>query len=218
MNNRKTTEVEVLERSRIALENVEKQPKIALLMAETGYDKAMLAKDRAILANTVKVYKSNKTEKDEKKASYKYFLERKYNLQEIYAIHRKKAKMIFRKDTVSLDKLDIINIASEVYVNWVDSVSSFYETIEDSPEMQKKMLKINFKKNDLERASQLVLSLVDSRAIYIREKGESQNATKLKNIAFEELDDCMIDFNMIADIALDKHPQLLESLSKFIRS
>ena len=52
----------------------------------------------------------------------------------------------------------------------------------------------------------------------MKEKGESQDATKLKDTAFGELDDWMRDFYAVAKIALEDNPQLLESLGKFVRS
>lgn len=52
----------------------------------------------------------------------------------------------------------------------------------------------------------------------LREKGESQDATKLKDTAFIELDDWMSEFYVVAKIALEDNPQLLESLGKFVRS
>lgn len=52
----------------------------------------------------------------------------------------------------------------------------------------------------------------------MKEKGESQDATKLKDTAFGELDDWMREFYAVAKIALEDNPQLLESLEKFVRN
>ena len=54
--------------------------------------------------------------------------------------------------------------------------------------------------------------------MYLREKGESQDATKLKDAPFIELEDWMREFYTVAKIALKDNPQLLESLGKFVRS
>lgn len=53
---------------------------------------------------------------------------------------------------------------------------------------------------------------------YLLKKGESQDATKLKDSAFGEIDDWMSEFYAVAKIALEDNPQLLESLGKFVRS
>ncbi len=53
---------------------------------------------------------------------------------------------------------------------------------------------------------------------YLREVGESQDATKQKDAAFAEIDDWMRDFYAVARIALEDHPQLLETLGILVRS
>ena len=71
---------------------------------------------------------------------------------------------------------------------------------------------------ELNGTLQLITNLEAARAAYLREKGESQDATKQKDKAFGEMDDWMSAFYAVAKIALEDSPQLLESLGKFVRS
>jgi len=57
----------------------------------------------------------------------------------------------------------------------------------------------------------------DKRAIYLREKGESEDATQKKDKAFAEIDRWMSDFYAVARIALEDRPQLLEALGKVVK-
>ena len=50
------------------------------------------------------------------------------------------------------------------------------------------------------------------------EKGETQNATKVKDQAFTAIEKWMRKFYAVANIALEDNPQLLESLGVFVRS
>ncbi len=59
--------------------------------------------------------------------------------------------------------------------------------------------------------------LEKSRAIYHREIGELQEATKMKDIVLEELDEWMKDFYAVAKIAMENQPQLLESIGLKVR-
>ena len=72
--------------------------------------------------------------------------------------------------------------------------------------------------DDLTAADTLIGDLEAARAEYLREKGESQDATKEKDAAFAKMDDWMSEFYAVAKIALEDKPQLLESLGKFVRS
>jgi hypothetical protein len=82
MSNFKLTEAEVLERDRIALENVESQSEIAAIMAELGYETS---------------------------AAYAAFKSLSGQVADAYSIHRKKAKVVFRKDSLTLDKLEYLS-------------------------------------------------------------------------------------------------------------
>lgn len=50
------------------------------------------------------------------------------------------------------------------------------------------------------------------------EEGESQEATRQRNLKSEELEDCCIELRSIAAIALEDKPQLLEKLGILRRS
>jgi hypothetical protein len=52
----------------------------------------------------------------------------------------------------------------------------------------------------------------------LREVGESEDLTQQKDGAFSKLDEWMSEFYAVAKIALEDHPQLLESLGKSIKS
>jgi hypothetical protein len=65
---------------------------------------------------------------------------------------------------------------------------------------------------------QLITNVEIARSAYLREKGESQDATQLKDKAFANLDDWMSEFYAVAKIALEDSPQLLESLGKLVRN
>ena len=53
-----------------------------------------------------------------------------------------------------------------------------------------------------------------ARAEYLKEVGESEDATKQKDAALAKLDDWMRDFYAIANIALEDQPQLMEALGR----
>ncbi len=57
-----------------------------------------------------------------------------------------------------------------------------------------------------------------ARAVYLKEKGESQDATKIKDAAIAKLDDWMSEFYAVAKIGLEDNPQLLEVLGKTVRA
>jgi len=212
------SEAEVLEQYRVALENVVAQTEIATIMAEFGYDETLLTEGNTLLTTTRQAFDLNKKEDDETTASYSNFSTLKENLAKTYALHRKKGKVIFRKDPITLNRLSLTGSLPAAYIKWLEVVKKFYAVVSTDTDIQTKLLRLKITTAEVTSTMQLITDLELARASYVREKGESQDATKVKDKAFDEIDDWMSEFYAVARIALEDNPQLLEAIGKFVRS
>jgi hypothetical protein len=215
---RHLSEVETLEQYRVSLENVGNQTEIASIMAEFGYDETLLTEGRTLLTKTREAFDFNKKEDDETTEAYKNFTETKENLAKTYTLHRKKGKVIFRKEPTTLSKLALTGSLPTAYIKWLETVKKFYTVAAADTEIQNKLVRLKVSTEELNGTIQLISNLEQARSEYLREKGESQDSTKTKDKAFAEIDDWMFEFYAVAKIALEDHPQLLESLAKFVKS
>lgn len=215
---RTLSEAEALEQYRVSFENVEKQPNIATIMAEFGYDEVVLTEGKTLLTTTRAAFDFNKKEDDETSEAYKNFTTLKENVATTYTLHRKKAKVIYRNELTTLQKLSITGSVPTAYIKWLETVKKFYTVALADTEIQLKLVRLKVTVEELNGTLQLITNLEEARAAYLREKGESQDATKQKDKAFGEMDDWMSAFYAVAKIALEDSPQLLESLGKFVRS
>ena len=217
-SNLKSTEAGTLELYRVALENVQEQPEIASVMADLGYDSALITEGKQLLEQTRNIFDFNKTEDDETSVAYADFSNRKKDLETIYSLHRKKAKVVFRKDPVTLKQLALDGSLQKSYVKWIETVKKFYTVAATNTEIQGKLARLKVTPEDITATNTKVTELEKARAEYLREKGESQDATKAKDAAFAKIDDWMSEFYAVAKIGLEEKPQLLESLGKFVKS
>jgi len=218
MANLNYSEAQTLEQFRVALENVENQPKIATIMAEFGYDETLIAEGKALWTTANTAYLSNKTEDDETTEAYANFTRLKEEVMAAYKLHRKKAKVIFRKDELTADKLSITGILPKAYVKWLETIEKFYTVAIAEETIKTKLARLKITADELDQVNVLIFNMKAARAEYLREKGESQDATKVKDQALANLDDWMSEFYAVAEIALEDNPQLLESLSKVVKS
>lgn len=212
------SEAQALEQYRVALENAEKQPQIATTMAEFGYTAEILTEGKKLLAKTRQAYDANKTEDDETSAAYGDFKTKRALLADTYALDRKKAKVIFRNDPLTLEKLGINGSIPQAYVKWLETARKFYTEALDDTEIQTQLARLKITVENLNAAHALITGMEAARAIYLREKGESQDATQTKDAAFARLDDWMSEFYAVARIALEDKPQLLETLGLLVRN
>ena len=213
----KLTDTATLELYRIALENAETQPEISAIMADLGYDSTVIADGKALLTKTRTAYDANKTEDDETSAAYADFTSKKEQLEDTFNTHRKKAKVVFRNDSLTADKLAITGIMPRTYIKWLEAAKKFYSVTSVDTTIQAKLARLKISVDDLTAANTLISELDVARAVYLKEKGESQDATKAKDAAFAQIDDWMSEFYAVAKIGLEDSPQLLEALGKTIR-
>lgn len=213
-----SSEAETLEQYRIALENTESQTEIATIMAEFGYDETLLTEGKTLLTKTREAFDFNKKEDDETTESYSNFTTLKENLAKTYSLHRKKGKVIFRKEPTTLSKLALTGSLPSAYITWLETVKKFYTVASEDTAIQTKLVRLKITPEDISGTITLINNLEEARATYLREKGESQDATKAKDKAFAEIDDWISEFYAVAKIALEDNLQLLESIGKFVRS
>lgn len=213
-----SSEAETLEQYRIALENTESQTEIATIMAEFGYDETLLTEGKTLLTKTREAFDFNKKEDDETTESYSNFTTLKENLAKTYSLHRKKGKVIFRKEPTTLSKLALTGSLPSAYITWLETVKKFYAVASEDTAIQTKLVRLKITPEDISGTITLINNLEEARATYLREKGESQDATKAKDKAFAEIDDWISEFYAVAKIALEDNLQLLESIGKFVRS
>ncbi|WP_439130453.1 hypothetical protein [Polaribacter sp.] len=215
---RTLSEAETLEQYRVALENTASQTEIATIMAEFGYDETLLTEGKTLLTKTREAFDFNQKEDDETTESYNNFATTKENLAKTYSLHRKKAKVIFRKEPTTLSRLALTGSLPTAYIKWLETVKKFYAVASEDTAIQTKLVRLKITLEEISGTITLITNLEEARATYLREKGESQDATKAKDKAFAEIDDWMSEFYAVAKIALEDNPQLLESIGKIVKS
>jgi len=212
------SEAQILEDYRVALENVIGQPIIATAMAEFGYDSTMIDQGKLLLENTRVAYNLNKQEDDETNSVRALFNEKFDEAFGKYALDRKKAKVIFRKDDVTLDKLGLKGNSPRTYIKKMEAMKTFYNAAQSDPEIIQQLIRLKISAEDITSCIAAITNLEGLRSGYVREIGESQDATKAKDAAFAIMEDWMFEFYAVAKIALTDKPQLLEVLGLLVRS
>ncbi len=211
------SEAEVLERYRIALENATNQSSIYTILSEFGYDKSVLSEGKKVFEETRIAYDSNRKETNEASLVYRNFSAESETLFNTFFLHRKKARVIFRKEPETLICLGINGRMRQTYVKLMEAVRRFYSAIAESEDIQKRLLRLKVTAEEVQQALEKISIVEQLRADYLKEKGESQDATQQKDQAFSKMEDWMSEFYAVAKIAMEDNPQLLESLGKVVR-
>lgn len=213
-----SSEMSLLDKSSGALTNGTANSTIAALLSEYTYDEVKMAEGTALHADTLAAWKKNKKESDEKSAAYSDYNSKIEALEDRYRLDRKKGKTVFRKEPETLDKLNLSGSVPKAYLKFMETCETFYTKVNADPAILAKLARMKITNETVLEGLADIEAVKAARHAYQNEKGESEEATREKDAAFEKLDEWMDDFYATAKIALMDHPQLLESLGIRVKS
>ncbi|MFK8275361.1 hypothetical protein ACI76Y_06740 [Capnocytophaga cynodegmi] len=199
-------------------ENLSKEGDLKTELAEYGYDDAKIAEGKALYDEARKTFDANIKETREETSASLAFQEKYQNVQKKYSTHRKKARIVFEDNEEALRQLKLKGSAARAIAAAMEEMRAFYQLLDTTPNLLAPLKQLKINEQDIKNQLQELPEVEKAYATYLQEKGESQQATRDKNKAFETLDKWVSKFHKVAKIALEDRPQLLEALGKFVRS
>ncbi|MFJ1431375.1 hypothetical protein ACILE2_11335 [Capnocytophaga canimorsus] len=199
-------------------ENLSKEGDLKTELAEYGYDDAKIAEGKALYDEARKTFDANIKETREETSASLAFQEKYQNVQKKYSTHRKKARIVFEDNEEALRQLKLKGSAARAIAASMEEMRAFYQLLDTTPNLLTPLKQLKINEEDVKNQLQELPEVEKAYATYLQEKGESQQATRDKNKAFETLDKWVSKFHKVAKIALEDRPQLLEALGKFVRS
>jgi hypothetical protein len=164
-------EAKSLEMYKVSLDNVGSQPEIAAIMSQFGYGPDTILEGRSLLDQARLVYDSHKTEGDESSAAYHAFSAKKQQLSTIYSLDRKKAKVAFRKDPVTMERLGLNGREPKAYTSWIEMVRRFYSLAQADTAIQSQMARLNVSVEHVAAANALLAEVEAAREFIVESRG-----------------------------------------------
>jgi hypothetical protein len=124
----------------------------------------------------------------------------------------------FLDNPVAQKNLKLSERIPDAYVSFMEQARTFYRLLDGNAALLTLLGTLQFTQEEVTTALADIETLEAARAEYLREEGESQDATKAKDQALAALDKWMSKMLAVAKIALEDQPQLLETLSVLVRS
>ena len=202
----------------VMFENIGKNLELKSELAEYGYDEAKIKEGKKLYDEARKTFDVNTKETREETTASQNFQEKYQNFQKIHTIHRKKAKIVFDDNAEAFLQLKLKDTPARAIAKFLEEAKAFYQLISTTETLMTPLKQLKITEQEITKQLQLLKEVEQAHADYQKEKGESQQATKDKNDAFEALDKWLAKFFKVAKIALEDKPQLLEILGKTIRS
>lgn len=197
--------------------NIENQPVIKAQMAEYDYTDEKIAEGKDLYLAARQAYNANRREDAESQESRKIFDALAEEFSSTYAKHRKDTKVWYRRESRIIKQLGVFGSMPYAFAKRIEEARTFYRTLTENPDLLEPLAKFKINAETIAATKALILQAEQARADYLREKGESQDATKTKDAAFRAIEIWISDFFSIARIALEDNIQLLETLTKTVK-
>lgn len=218
LKKRRLSQAESLELYHALFTDIKNDPNITRIMMANGFSKAQMEKGKTLYVKVKNAFDLKRKNEDASLGAYNKFLALKNALKKSYMLHRKKAKVVFRKERELQIRLGLTGSLANTYHNWLETVKRFYTEALADKEIQKQLSRLNISVADLRYGMTALLQLEERRSEYLKKEAESQDATKIKIRALAFINEWMREFYAVGKIALESRPQVLELLRKFVRS
>ncbi len=195
-----------------AISNAQTNAEIKAALAAFGYDDAKMQAGEALYARAAELQIKQVKEYGEQFAATDALNVAKATINKTYMVHLKIARIALHGDRGAAESLQLSGRRKETLSGWLKQAKALYTNALNSPAVLEALLQFGIAKKELSNGQAQVLNVEAKLNAQLKEKGEAQSATQLRDEAFDELQDWMSDFIAIARIALEDQSQYLEML------
>lgn len=217
MSKNKFSQEKILQDTGILLDNLKNQPTIAQKMSAFKYDDDKIEEGKMLWNKAKELYELTKAESAESTTTHADYTAKLEVLREAYQLDRQKVKTLYKGKNEVLKTLVVDKAEARAYTLWISEVERFYKALEEQTELLKELEVMQMSLPEVKKQQVKVQEVIAAYITYIREKGESQDATKKKDEAFRNLIEWARTCYAVAKIALKDDKQLLESLAKLVK-
>ena len=204
--------------ARVAIDNALAQPQVQAYLTEYGYTPEKLQKGKALYDQALAAQQKQTKEYGEKYSATAALNETWEVARASYNRHLKIARITFKDNPGAAAELALNGIRKRALSAWLLEAKQFYQNLLSNQGFLDAIAEYAITPAKLEAAQAEVEAVEAANLAQKKEIGEAQDATKARDGVIEELNTWLSDFVVIARIALEEQPQLIESLGILERS
>ncbi|MBU0473814.1 MAG: hypothetical protein KKF62_06580 [Bacteroidetes bacterium] len=218
MSNPKATLADKLLSAQVTIDNAIADVEIKALLADYGYDDVRLAAGKTLLDTTNQMHQVQQKEYGDQFEATNALNSVWASAKNEYMRFIKISRIALRDEFAISQKLALNSRRKESLSGWISQAKQFYLNALSDSTVLAKLAAYGITQEKLEAGKALLEETEVKNASQEKEKGEAQQATKERDNAADDLFEWLADFTVIARIALEEKPQLLEKLGIFVES
>ena len=207
-----------LRNAELAINNTLSNPAILAAVSIYGYDQARLEAGRSLYEEVHQLAELQKKEYGEQHEATAD-LQRKWDEADmVYMTALKIGRIALRGNESARNALGLDGSRKKSRSGWLEQSRRFYKNMLRTPEFMAKMADYNYTQAKLEAEAALIEEMATASDLQYKERGEAQEATKIRDAKLDELDQWLADYKVVAQVALASAPQRLEQLGWVVES
>ena len=204
--------------TRTAFTNARDLPEVQALLVPFGYDPVRLDAGLALIDAAEDATRAQQTEYAEQFAATSDLSESVAELRASYMRHVKLARVLFPPGTGEHTTLGLSGDRRDDLPGLIAQTEAFYRALLADARLLARTETVRLDQASAEAGLAQVEAVEAARASQAKETGEAQVATAVRDDAVSALRGYWSDFRRVAEVALEEHPQLRETLGLLERS
>lgn len=209
---------DLLTRSKAALIMARNEDDLQAALAPFGYDADRLNEGLVLQEAAQDQYDQQQIEYAEQFQATADLREQAAAARAAYMRHLKLARVAFKPGTAGYVKLQLAGERRKDLDGWTTQARQFYDVLLGDAALLQTMSGYTLDQAAAEAALAVLHEVEKARVMQIKETGEAQLATRLRDDAVVDLRGFMSDFYNVAKVATEDQPQLREKLGMLERS
>ena len=198
--------------AQVAIDNARGDAGILAAMGVFGYDEERLGVGRALYGEAQTLVSRQKAEYGEQFEATAAVQTAWDEGNAAYMRTFKVARVALKGNPKARAAMMLSGDRKRTLSGWLEQTTAFYANLMADAKLMAAMGIFGYDQAKLEAEQVLMQAVVKANLVQEKEKGEAQEATKLRDARLDELDQWMSDFKAIAQVALEENPQWLEKL------
>lgn len=191
---------------------------VAPILEAMGIDSDYISNGETLYNDTIELVDQQKKEYQDQSLAYDNFYLEKDDAEINFNRTLKLVRVLTRRDGDLQNRLKLQNVKPNAIEQWIENTGDFYNRLLNEADLLINLARFNVTEDQLNDEKDQINDLRTLRNSAISEKGQAQEATRLRNEKLEELTDYCMELKAVAEIALENQPQLLEKLGVVVRS
>lgn len=191
---------------------------LAPLLAAHGIDAAYLDEGDTRYQEVMQHMEAQKKEYQDEREAFDTFYGTKDQVEKAFINTRDAVKQLSKNNPDLQDRLRFSPMSKLPHGDWIQAGVEFYDSLLRETAFLERLARFNITVDRLNHEKQELEALRELRTRTLVDKGQAQEATRLRNQKLEELEDYCSLLKTMASIALQGRPQLMETLGVMVRS